>query len=65
MRGGRAIDAEGQWWGVITMMSLFQRRVPVEMAEVVVRRVAAWEEAGYVKRGVVANFDMEEESRKW
>ena len=47
------------------MMSLFQRRVPVEMAEVVVRRVAAWEEAGYVKMGVVANFDMEEESRKW
>ena len=41
LSGGRAVDAEGQWCGVITMMSLFQRRVPVEMAEVVVRRVAA------------------------
>ena len=42
-------------------MSLFYRRVPVEMAAVVVRRVAACEEAGYVERGVVANFDIEEE----
>ena len=41
LSGSMAVDAEGQWWGVITMMSLFQMRVPVEMAEVVVRRVAA------------------------
>ena len=34
------------------------------MAEVNERRVAACVEAGYVYSGVVANFDIEEESLK-
>ena len=59
LSGGRALDAEGLWYGGITTRSLFQRRGQSEMTG-----VALFAGAGYVERRVVANFDIEEGSLK-